>query len=147
MLVSGSPTKEFPLEMGCGRAILFPFSFYVSKQRIACDDEFDASPTCSSGIELVIMILCLFLIYNLLMTHFFGSKSWTNVRALHAVLNLFEEMSGLKVNFHKSLLVGVNINDSWLNEAALVLNFKIGKLPFVYLGMSIRGNLKHVLFW
>jgi hypothetical protein len=66
---------------------------------------------------------------------------------LRAVLNLFEEMSGLKVNFHKSLLVGVNINDSWLNVAASVLNLKIGKLPFVYLGMPIRGNLKHVLFW
>ncbi|KEH19575.1 hypothetical protein MTR_8g464140 [Medicago truncatula] len=27
-------------------------------------------------------------------------------------------MSGLKVNFNKSLLVGINISDSWLNEAA-----------------------------
>ena len=45
-------------------------------------------------------------------------KSWLNVCALRAVLVLFEEMSGLKVNFHKSLLVGVNISDYWLAEAA-----------------------------
>ncbi|MCI74326.1 cytochrome P450, partial [Trifolium medium] len=41
-----------------------------------------------------------------------GTKSWANVRALWAVLVLFETMSGLKVNFNKSLLVGVNIPDS-----------------------------------
>jgi hypothetical protein len=41
-------------------------------------------------------------------------KSWANVRALRAVLVLFETMSGLKVNFNKSMLMGVNIPDSWL---------------------------------
>jgi len=41
-----------------------------------------------------------------------GVKSWANVRALRSVLSLFAAMSGLQVNFHKSLLVGVNIADS-----------------------------------
>jgi len=35
-----------------------------------------------------------------------GEKSWANVRALRVVLVLFEAVSGLKVNFHKSSLVG-----------------------------------------
>jgi hypothetical protein len=38
-----------------------------------------------------------------------GIKSWANVRTLRAVLLLFELMFGLKVNFNKSVLVGVNI--------------------------------------
>jgi len=42
----------------------------------------------------------------------FGVKSWANVRALRAILVLFEPMSGLRVNFHKSMLVGVNIDES-----------------------------------
>jgi hypothetical protein len=50
-----------------------------------------------------------------------GVKSWANVRALRAVLVLFETMSGMKVNFNKSMLVRVNISDSWLGEAASVL--------------------------
>ncbi|GAU26521.1 hypothetical protein TSUD_361540 [Trifolium subterraneum] len=54
-----------------------------------------------------------------------GVKSWANVRALRAVLVLFETMSGLKVNFHKSMLVGVNIPDYWLGEAASALCCKI----------------------
>ncbi|CAJ2666451.1 unnamed protein product [Trifolium pratense] len=49
-----------------------------------------------------------------------GTKSWANVRAMRAVLVLFENMSGLRVNFHKSLLVGVNIPASWLGEAASI---------------------------
>jgi len=51
-----------------------------------------------------------------------GLKSWANVWAMRAVLVLFEAMSGLKVNFNKSLLVGVNVSDSWLNEEAFVLH-------------------------
>ena len=49
------------------------------------------------------------------------NKSWANVRAMRAGLVLFEAMSGLKVNFHKSSLVGVNINASWLSKTASVL--------------------------
>jgi len=57
-------------------------------------------------------------------------KSRANVRALRVVLVLFELMSGLKGDFNKILLVGVNVSDSWLNEAASVLNYKVGKVPF-----------------
>lgn len=53
---------------------------------------------------------------------------------------LFEVMSVLKVNFHKSLLVGVNIPQNWLEEAANILYYKIGSTPFKYLGLSIGAN-------
>jgi hypothetical protein len=76
-----------------------------------------------------------------------GEKRWANVRALRAVLNLFADMSGLKVNFQKSLLVGVNISDSWLTEAASILNCKVGKIPFLYLGLSIGGDPRKLVFW
>lgn len=66
-----------------------------------------------------------------------GVQSWANVRVLRAVLELFEAMSGLKVNFYKSMLVGVNISDSWLNESATILNCKVNKIPFMYLFFPI----------
>ncbi|KEH33498.1 hypothetical protein MTR_3g040610 [Medicago truncatula] len=68
-----------------------------------------------------------------------GDKSWANVRVLRAVLNLFENMSGLKVNFHKSLLVGINIGDSWLIEAAFILNSKVGKYRSCILVCQLEG--------
>ena len=68
-----------------------------------------------------------------------GEKSWLNVRSMRAVLLLFEEMSGLKVNFNKSMLTGVNISDSWLAEASMVMNCRTGSIPFLYLGIPIGG--------
>ena len=44
-----------------------------------------------------------------------GEKSWANVRSMRAVLTIFEQVSRLKVNFHKSMLIGVNFSDSWLH--------------------------------
>ena len=66
-----------------------------------------------------------------------GVKSWANVRALRAILVLFENISGLKVNYDKSMLVCINIVESWLQEAASILSCKIGKIPFVYLGLPV----------
>jgi hypothetical protein len=76
-----------------------------------------------------------------------GEKSWANIRAIKAVLILFELISGLKVNFHKSMLVGVNIDDSWLVDASLVINCKIGHVPFIYLGLPIGGNPRRRSLW
>ncbi|PNY17864.1 cysteine-rich receptor-like protein kinase, partial [Trifolium pratense] len=69
-----------------------------------------------------------------------GIKSWANVRTLRAVLVLFESMSGLKVNFSKSMLVGVNIHASWLHEAAFALCCKVGRMSFLYLSLPIGGD-------
>jgi hypothetical protein len=76
-----------------------------------------------------------------------GEKSWLNVRTMRAVLLLFEEISGLKVNFNKSMLTGVNISESWLSEAALVMNCRRGTIPFVYLGLPIGGDPRKLCFW
>ena len=45
------------------------------------------------------------------------------------------------------MLVGVNISDSWLVEAASILNCKMGHVPFLYLGLSIGGNPRCLAFW
>lgn len=53
----------------------------------------------------------------------------------------------LKVNFHKSELVGINLPESWLLEAADVLNCKIGRLPILYLGLPVGGDSRRLHFW
>jgi len=56
-------------------------------------------------------------------------------------------MSGLKVNFNKSMLIGVNIFESWLVEAATISNCNVGKVSFVYLGLSIGADPRRLTFW
>jgi len=60
---------------------------------------------------------------------------------------IFEHVSGLKVNFNKSMLIGVNVSQSWLHEAAFVLNCRVGVFPFVYLGLPIGGDPLKLDFW
>lgn len=38
-----------------------------------------------------------------------GEKSRANVRALKKVLLIFEKIYGLKINFHKSMVIGINV--------------------------------------
>ncbi|MCI91917.1 putative RNA-directed DNA polymerase, partial [Trifolium medium] len=45
------------------------------------------------------------------------------------------------------MLVGVNIPDSWLYEAAAALSCKVGKVPFLYLGLPIGGDPRRLSFW
>jgi len=76
-----------------------------------------------------------------------GEKSWLNVRTMRSVLLLFEELSGLKVNFNKSMLTGENISASWLSAAAVLMNCRRGIIPFVYLGLPIGGDSRKISFW
>jgi len=76
-----------------------------------------------------------------------GVKGWSNVRALRAALVLFENMLGLKVNYHKSMLFDINIEDSWLFEAVSILSCTIGRFPFTYLGLPIGGDPRRLNFW
>ena len=139
ILVNGSPTYEFPLQKGLRQGDpLSPFLFLLAAEglNVMMNSVVDNNLYKGYGVGTsnLVVVSDLQFAYDTLLL---GEKSWANVRALRAVLTLFAEMSGLKVNFHKSLLVGVNIGDSWCTEATSILNCKVGKIPFLYLGLSI----------
>lgn len=73
-----------------------------------------------------------------------GEMSYQNVCVIKALLQVFELVSRLKVNFHKSSLIGIHISDLWLAEAAYFLNCKTGRVPFVYLGLSVGANTQQL---
>ncbi|MCI11828.1 putative non-LTR retroelement reverse transcriptase, partial [Trifolium medium] len=62
--------------------------------------------------------------------------------------NLLVEMaSGLKVNFWKSGLCGVNVSSTFLEMVSTFLNCKLGTIPFKYLGLPIGANPKNMSTW
>ncbi|GAU34020.1 hypothetical protein TSUD_393660 [Trifolium subterraneum] len=149
VLVNGSPTEEFPLERGLRQGDpLSPFLFLLAVEGLNVLMEAAVERKLFTGYGIgerdpVFVSHLQFVDDTLLL----GVKSWANVRALRAILVLFETMSGLMVNFHKSMLVGVNISESWLGEAATALCCKVGKIPFLYLGLSIGGDPRRLGFW
>ena len=148
VLVNGSPTHEFPLEKGLRQGDpLSPFLFLLAAEGLNVMMSGLVNTNLFEGYMLgthnALVVSHLQFADDTLML---GVKSWGNVRALRAVLLLFETMFVLKVNFNKSMLVGVNISESWLVEAATLLNCKVGKVPFMYLSLSIGGDPRRLAF-
>jgi hypothetical protein len=72
-----------------------------------------------------------------------SDKSWANIKAIKPLLILFEMVSRPKVNFYKSMLVDVNVDDNWLFDASMEMNCKIGHLILLWLPLieEIRKRL------
>jgi hypothetical protein len=57
--------------------------------------------------------------------------------ALKALLHSFGESTGLKVNYSKSVMVPINLQDQRLEHLARTFNCEKGLLPFTYLGLPL----------
>nr|KYP50951.1 hypothetical protein KK1_027161 [Cajanus cajan] len=70
-----------------------------------------------------------------------------NVIVLKSILCYFEVVSGLRVNFHKSSLGALSIQNHMLDRFVGLLN--CGKLvfPFSYLGIPVRVNARRKEVW
>jgi hypothetical protein len=80
-------------------------------------------------------------------TLFIGEACVENLWSMKIILRWFELALGLKVNFSKSRLIGVNVPTNFLERAASFLHCKIGSLPFVYLGLPVGANPRRVATW
>jgi hypothetical protein len=141
VLVNGSPTKEINIQRGLKQGDpLAPFLFLLvvegfgGAMRKAGDlDLFrgfqirGGGPTISH-LQYADNTLCI------------GEASLNNLWTLKAILRGFELASGLKVNFWKSSLIGVNVDNSFLELASTFLNCRRGELPFNYLGLPVGAS-------
>ncbi|XVF78589.1 hypothetical protein PTKIN_Ptkin14bG0146400 [Pterospermum kingtungense] len=62
-------------------------------------------------------------------------------------LQCFQVISGLKINFNKSRLVGSGVDRSALEEKAASIGYEVGELPINYLGLSLRVKANSVAIW
>ena len=76
-----------------------------------------------------------------------GKPTTENLWTLKALLRGFEMASGLMVNFHKSCLIGVNVERDFMEMACEFLNCGEGALPFKYLGLPVGANRGRTTMW
>ena len=69
------------------------------------------------------------------------------VMNLKRILRCFEMVSGLKINFHKSVVCGVGISDSCLKNFASLLNCKTQSLPLKFLGLPLGASPSSKNVW
>ncbi|PNX99671.1 cysteine-rich receptor-like protein kinase, partial [Trifolium pratense] len=148
VLVNGSPTGEIGIQRGLKQGDpLAPFLFLlvveglsgvVSKAvdlRIFKGLAVGSPPVVISHLQYADDTLCI------------GEASVENLWAIKAILRGFEMASGLKVNFWKSGLIGVNVPSPFLEMASSFLNCRLGAIPFKYLGLPIGANPKRLATW
>jgi hypothetical protein len=76
-----------------------------------------------------------------------GEGSWDNLWIFKTVLRSFELVSGLKVNFHKSKLYGINLDDNFLRASSSFLNCEVESIPFRFLGIPVGANPRRRTTW
>ncbi|MCH84503.1 LINE-1 reverse transcriptase like, partial [Trifolium medium] len=148
VLVNGSPTSEINIQRGLKQGDhLAPFLFLlvvegfsgVMRKAVALNlfkgFSVGSNPLVISHLQYADDTLCI------------GEATVENLWSLKAILRGFEMASGLKVNFWKSALIGVNVPSSFLVMACSFLNCRLGSIPFIYLGLPIGANPKSLSTW
>lgn len=148
ILVNGSPTEEISVQRGLKQGDpLAPFLFLLVAEGISglmknavnrnLFQGFDVKRggTRVSHLQYADDTLCI------------GMPTVDNLWTLKALLQGFEMASGLKVNFHKSSLIGINVPRDFMEAACRFLNCREESIPFIYLGLPVGANPKKVATW
>lgn len=89
--------------------------------------------------------------YNILQfaddTVWMGECSWKNLRSFKAIFRGFKLASGLKVNFLKSKIYGLNSNDHFFEVTSYFLSYCTDKIPFKFLGIVVRTSPMRASSW
>ena len=59
------------------------------------------------------------------------------VLVLKEALQSFSETTGLDINYNKSSMIPINIDEARLSQLASAFGCQMGKLPFTYLGLPV----------
>lgn len=148
ILINGSPTIPFKLHRGLRQGDpLSPFLFNLVVEALSLVFQKATHLGLWEGLEVSKGGTILTHLQYADDTVLFCPPNMEFLGNIKNTLILFELASGLKVNFHKSSLHGINIDSSWLQTAADYLMCKVGGLPFSYLGLPMGGNSSNISLW
>ncbi|XP_058750873.1 uncharacterized protein LOC131623895 [Vicia villosa] len=143
ILVNGSTTKEFLVEKGLRQRDLLSLFFFINvaealpildKRSMELRDFVGFYINDYCGIDILQFSDDTLLV---------GNASWKHIWAVKSVLRVFEIVSGLDINFHKSKLIGINISYLLLEATACRTEDK----SFSFLGIPTGSNSRRIPFW
>lgn len=76
----------------------------------------------------------------MLMTPYKFSAYQSRIMQVNNILRHFATQTGVKINFHKSILIPINVPQDNLLPISKILGCKIGSFPFTYLGLPLSAN-------
>nr|GEV83347.1 RNA-directed DNA polymerase, eukaryota, reverse transcriptase zinc-binding domain protein [Tanacetum cinerariifolium] len=78
---------------------------------------------------------------------FMGKWSETNINILVQALDCIYKASGLRMNLHKSNLMGITVEGELVSRAAIKMGCSTLKTPFSYLGIKVGGSMSRIKAW
>jgi len=143
ILVNGSPTEEFRPSRGLRQGDpLAPFLFIMVAEGLAGLVRQALKANLLSGVKIGNKEVEVSFLQFADDTLFFCEDSWSNVRIVKTILRGFDLASGLKINFHKSKLAGINVQNHDLTSYARILHCGQNELSFQILGSGSRRQPK-----
>ncbi|GKE37109.1 RNA-directed DNA polymerase, eukaryota, reverse transcriptase zinc-binding domain protein, partial [Tanacetum coccineum] len=148
ILVNGSPTNEFVMQKGLRQGDpMSPFLFILAMEGLHALISKAESLGLYKGANIGRgSIKISHLLYADDVT-FVGEWAQSNAYNLISILRCFYLVSGLKININKSKIIGVNVPENDIINMAFVLGCGIEKIPMLYLGVPVGGNMKRCENW
>ncbi|MCH82956.1 LINE-1 reverse transcriptase like, partial [Trifolium medium] len=135
VLVNGSPTEDFSVGKGLRQGDpLSPFLFLIVAEGHTGLMSKAVDNSLFHGYKVSNNIRFHTLQFAADDTIIVGDGNWDNLWTIKTVLRSFEIVSGLKVNFYKSKIYGINLDDSFLSASSSFLNCVWILYLFAFLG-------------
>ncbi|CAL5404238.1 unnamed protein product [Camellia sinensis] len=148
VLVNGSPTSEFCPQRGLHQGNpLSPFLFNIVAEGLNILLSRAKELGLVKGAEVGTNGLRITHLQFANDTILFCEADRMEVSNIKRILRCFEISSGLKINYHKSVICGIGVDDGLLHEFASSLNCKHQKLPLSYLGLPLGANPSRRSTW
>jgi hypothetical protein len=148
ILVNGSPTKEFKIHRGLKQGDpLAHFLFLLVAEGFGGVMKKAVEVSLFKGFHVGGNGLVISHLQYADDTLCIGEASVQNLWTLKSILRGFHMVSGLKVNFWKSCLMGVNTQADFVDLACSFLNCRQGQFPFKYLGLPVGANPRRLSTW
>lgn len=148
ILLNGTPTKPIKLPRGLRQGDpLSPFLFVLGAEVLNLLIKKAISMNLWNGIEACKNGPVISHLQFADDTVLFSSPEIPSFLNIKKVLILFQLASGLQINFHKSEILGLNVEETKLHDLARLLCCKVGRFPISYLGLPIGGNISRLSSW
>lgn len=148
VLINRSPSKEFQYKRGVRQGDpLSPFLFIIAMEAFT----FFLDKGCTLGLFKGMITPNKGPILSHLMyvddVMILGEWGPENISFITRFLRIFNLISGLKINYHKSSLFGIGCEYQEVYEEVMKLGCNLGKLPFTHLGLMVGANMNKIKNW
>eukprot|EP00268_Persea_americana_P008172 TRINITY_DN13144_c0_g1_i6.p1 TRINITY_DN13144_c0_g1~~TRINITY_DN13144_c0_g1_i6.p1 ORF type:complete len:313 (+),score=49.71 TRINITY_DN13144_c0_g1_i6:1004-1942(+) len=148
IIINGSPTGFFSASRGLRQGDpLSPFLFVIIGEALSRMLHAGVNANLFEGFRPANTILEISHLQFADDTLLFCNADEDQLRNVKAILFYFEAVSGLRVNFFKSELIGIKVNEDHLNRLANIFGCKAVTLPSTYLGLPLCGGTSTNSLW